>query len=147
MPSLFFTTNGCCQEPILLRNFKVILLLRLASSVNLVFLLITNKHQTRLERFARDKHSNLLRKSVNYGGKMFYRIAQPGGDLVFLFITNNKLECLSVSVTVQLVKLYQVSSELTLVEPPTVIHSLVNPAQTPLLMTFRQNTLAYSTGA
>ncbi len=32
----------------------------------------TNKHQTRPERLARDKHSSLLQKSVNYGRKKFY---------------------------------------------------------------------------
>ncbi len=35
------------------------------------------KHQTRLERLAMDKHSSLLRKSVNYGRKSF--IVQPPG--------------------------------------------------------------------
>jgi hypothetical protein len=33
---------------------------------------LTCKHYTRLERLARDKHSSLLRKSVNYGRKKFY---------------------------------------------------------------------------
>ena len=33
---------------------------------------LTCKHYTRLERLARDKHSSLLRKSVNYGHKKFY---------------------------------------------------------------------------
>ncbi len=33
---------------------------------------LTRKHQTRLERLARDKHSSLIRKSVNYGCKKFY---------------------------------------------------------------------------
>ncbi len=32
---------------------------------------LSDKHQNRLESFARDKHSSLLRKSVNYGCKMF----------------------------------------------------------------------------
>ncbi len=36
--------------------------------------LSSHKHQTRQERFARDKHSSLLRKSVNYGRKKFYEI-------------------------------------------------------------------------
>jgi hypothetical protein len=31
-----------------------------------------HSHLTRLERLARDKHSSLLRKSVNYGRKKFY---------------------------------------------------------------------------
>ncbi len=30
----------------------------------------THKHQTRLERHSRDKHSSLLRKSANYGRKV-----------------------------------------------------------------------------
>jgi len=32
----------------------------------------TCKHWTWLERLARDKHSSLLRKYVNYGSKKFY---------------------------------------------------------------------------
>jgi hypothetical protein len=33
---------------------------------------LTSKHWTRQERLARDKHSSLLRKSVNYGRNKFY---------------------------------------------------------------------------
>ncbi len=36
---------------------------------------LTHKHQTKLERLASDKHSSLLRKSVNYGRKKFYGLA------------------------------------------------------------------------
>jgi hypothetical protein len=37
---------------------------------------LTHKHKTKLGRLARGKHfSLLLRKSVNYGGKFFYRIS------------------------------------------------------------------------
>ncbi len=35
---------------------------------------ITSKYQTSLERLARDKHSSVLRKFVNYGQKKFYNI-------------------------------------------------------------------------
>jgi len=35
---------------------------------------LSYKHKARLERFARDKHSSLLRKLVNYGHKKFYNI-------------------------------------------------------------------------
>jgi hypothetical protein len=35
---------------------------------------LTHKHQTRLERLAKDKHSSLLRTLVNYGRKTFYNI-------------------------------------------------------------------------
>jgi hypothetical protein len=35
--------------------------------------------------FARDKHSSLLRKSVNYGCKMFYSAA-PGLKIVNIFL-------------------------------------------------------------
>jgi hypothetical protein len=38
---------------------------------------LTCKHQTKLVRLAMDKHSSLLRKSVNYCRKKFYRQA-PG---------------------------------------------------------------------
>jgi hypothetical protein len=37
---------------------------------------LTHKHKIRLERAARDKHSNLLQKSVNYGVKSFIVQAQ-----------------------------------------------------------------------
>ncbi len=37
---------------------------------------LTQKHYTRLERLARDKHSSLLRKSVTYGRKKFYSTGQ-----------------------------------------------------------------------
>jgi hypothetical protein len=33
---------------------------------------LTNKHSNRLEKLARDKHSSLLQKSVNYGCKKLY---------------------------------------------------------------------------
>jgi hypothetical protein len=35
---------------------------------------LTQKHYTRLAILARDKHSSLLQKSVNYEQKMFYNI-------------------------------------------------------------------------
>jgi hypothetical protein len=35
---------------------------------------LTRKHLTRLEKFAMDKHSSLLQKCVNYGGKKFSNI-------------------------------------------------------------------------
>ncbi len=46
---------------------------------------LTHKHQTRLERLARDAHSYLLRKSVNYGRKQFY---STGLDSVWGFTYN-----------------------------------------------------------
>jgi hypothetical protein len=36
--------------------------------------LFTNKHWTRLERLAMDKHSRFLQKIVNYDPKKFYNI-------------------------------------------------------------------------
>ncbi len=39
---------------------------------------LTHKHKTRLEGLARDKHSSLLRKFVNYDRKEFYNIAARG---------------------------------------------------------------------
>jgi hypothetical protein len=33
---------------------------------------LTHKHKARLERLAKDKHSRLLQKSVNYDTKKFY---------------------------------------------------------------------------
>ncbi len=42
-----------------------------------------------LERFARDKHSSLLRKLVNYGRKKFYRIGPRSGCRVFRISTHD----------------------------------------------------------
>jgi hypothetical protein len=44
---------------------------------------LTCKHCTRLERFARDKHSSLLRKYVKYGCK-FFIILCSGGNVIKL---------------------------------------------------------------
>ncbi len=35
---------------------------------------LTHKHKTRMEKFARDEHSSLLRTFVNYRHKKFYNI-------------------------------------------------------------------------
>jgi hypothetical protein len=40
---------------------------------------LTHKHSTRLERLDRDKHSSLLRKSVNYSRKKFYNTKNSEG--------------------------------------------------------------------
>ncbi len=45
---------------------------------------LTCKHVTRLERLARDKHSRLLRKYVNYVRKKFYSTG-PGAAIIKLF--------------------------------------------------------------
>ncbi len=48
-----------------------------------------HKHNSRLKRLARDKHSNLLRTFANYGPKNFM-ILDPGVNLIklfFIFIT------------------------------------------------------------
>ncbi len=50
---------------------------------------LTHKYKTRLERLARDKHSSLLRKSVNYGSKKFYstgpwQLTSQDSNIVFL---------------------------------------------------------------
>jgi hypothetical protein len=37
---------------------------------------LTHKHKTRLERLARDKHSSLLRRFINYDRKQFYNIGR-----------------------------------------------------------------------
>jgi hypothetical protein len=44
---------------------------------------LTRKHYTRLERLARDKHSSLLRKSVNYISKKFYSTGQKAEYSIF----------------------------------------------------------------
>ncbi len=53
---------------------------------------LTSKHQIRLERLARVKHSSLLRKSVNYG-------QAQGPRLIYLYLTKTpyRLECLLLS--------------------------------------------------
>jgi hypothetical protein len=35
---------------------------------------LLRRHQTRLEKLARDKHSSLLRKSIKYGCKKFHNV-------------------------------------------------------------------------
>jgi hypothetical protein len=40
---------------------------------------LTRKYWTRLERLAKDKHSSLLQKSINYGCKKFNSTG-PGGQ-------------------------------------------------------------------
>ncbi len=40
----------------------------------------THKHQTRLEKLARDKHSSLIKKSANYGQKSFITLG-PGASV------------------------------------------------------------------
>ncbi len=51
--------------------------------VHLGRLCLTHKHQTRLERLSRDKHSSLLRKSVIYGRKQFI-VQAPGASTLKL---------------------------------------------------------------
>ncbi len=46
---------------------------------------LTHKHQSRLERLARDKHSSLLRTFVNYGRKKFYNVDPMGPNVIKLF--------------------------------------------------------------
>jgi hypothetical protein len=50
----------------------------------------TNKHKTRLQRLGRDKHSSLLRKSVNYVRKIFIglapRLINYNNDFLHLFL-------------------------------------------------------------
>jgi hypothetical protein len=51
----------------------------------------TRKHQTRLERIAKDKHSSLLRKSVYYGCKKYYSTGPRGlirNYFIFLYEPN-----------------------------------------------------------
>jgi hypothetical protein len=45
---------------------------------------LTRKHYTRLEKLARDIHSNLLQKYLNYGQKMFI-ILGPGPKVMKYF--------------------------------------------------------------
>jgi hypothetical protein len=61
---------------------------------------LTCKHYTRLERFARDTRSSLLRKSANYGQKKIYNIDTCPVSFKQLFslsllLRQNKLEFLS----------------------------------------------------
>ncbi len=41
---------------------------------------LTNKHQSKLEKLAIDKHSSLLQKFVTYGRKKFYNVETRQGD-------------------------------------------------------------------
>ncbi len=87
---------------------------------------LTHKHQTMLERLTRDKHSSLLRKSVNYDRivlqymalveifkfnfslpmnprpcfetvLVIFIILSCPNDIVKMFLLKNKLKCLSVA--------------------------------------------------
>jgi hypothetical protein len=61
----------------------------------------------RLERLARDKHSTLLQKFVNYSHKKFYRIGSGGNkatvtkfyslNFSYFFLLDDKLEHLSLA--------------------------------------------------
>ena len=68
--------NGPNKQVLVLEQPSVIYLCKdkptLEESSNQVGSGLTLKHSTRLERLAKDKHSSLLRKSVNYGRKKFY---------------------------------------------------------------------------
>jgi hypothetical protein len=46
---------------------------------------LARKHWTRLEKLARDKHSSLLRKSVNYGRNKFY---STGPKMAFIVLAS-----------------------------------------------------------
>ncbi len=56
---------------------------------NLVGPGLASKHWTRLERLAKDKHSSVLRRSVNYGHNKFYstgpRLGSESGFFFHLF--------------------------------------------------------------
>ncbi len=56
------------------------------------------KQQTRLERFARNKHSSLLRKSVNYGQKKFYNIGPWAQCYKTFYVLNLRMFLVSQSV-------------------------------------------------
>jgi hypothetical protein len=53
---------------------------------------LTNKHEIRLERLARDKYSTLLRTFKNYSCKLFYNIGPSTFTKLTLFMCN-KLVC------------------------------------------------------
>ncbi len=65
--------------------------------------ILIHNHWTRLERLARDKHSSLLQKFVNYGQKKFYNIGPRADDIKNLrpYFTDvrNWMECSSLSVS------------------------------------------------
>ncbi len=53
---------------------------------------LTRKYWTTLKRLARDKHSSLLWKSVNYGLKKFYKIDTRSSVNIFIsFSSSSKL--------------------------------------------------------
>ncbi len=66
---------------------------------------LTHKHQTRLERLAKDKHSSLLRKSVNYGRKFVVQYRPQFFYffliffLIFRSISINKTPVLSLTIS------------------------------------------------
>ncbi len=61
---------------------------------------LTLKHHTILERLARDEHSSLLHKFVNYDRIKSFVALTPGANVLKLFLSEisdfrTKLECLS----------------------------------------------------
>ena len=59
---------------------------------------VLGKYYTRLERLARDKHSSLSEKSVNYGCKKgFYTIGYSVTDSLCIALRIRKLVCSSLA--------------------------------------------------
>ncbi len=83
---------------------------------------LTHKHQTRLERLAKDKHSSLLRKSVNYGRNNFYDKGPWALCYKTVFFHNLCMFVISQSVCLWLIFSRQVYS--FLVKEPTRVKHL-----------------------
>ncbi len=59
---------------------------------------LAGKQYTRLEKFARDTHSNVLQVFINYGRKMFYDIEHRGQCYKTFLVHNLQIFILSLSV-------------------------------------------------
>ncbi len=66
-------TCGQCYETFYGRKFRLFWCSTLGQAPGL-----THKHQTRLERLAKDKHSTLFKKFVTYGRKKIHNIVTCG---------------------------------------------------------------------
>ncbi len=91
---------------------------------------LTDKHYTRLERLAKDKHSSLLRKSVNYGHKKFYSTDPSlAGDIFFYFFLIFFLIFRSISINKTPVLSLTISPFSTVVPPLTRSETLCQARQ------------------
>jgi hypothetical protein len=76
---------------------------------------LTCKHYARMERLARDKHSSLLRKIINYGRKSFIRLVEGTDQSTIwkmIFATKQKVSTLTSTINLFTVVIFPYHSKL-----------------------------------